>query len=353
MKNTQKYCQLTLPERVEIYALFKQGASRQEIARKISRNVGTVSRELRRNRTKFTKQYDPVKADAIARKREIKQRTKAPLKNVLVFVYVREKLRCLWSPETIAGRLPIDHPGNSISIETIYQYIYGKGKRYKLWRFLPKSHRKRRIKTGRRVQKERHQSRIPNAVSIDLRPKRVLNRKQAGHFETDLMEGSRNTNTALSFLVERKTRFTLLKKALNKKAETKEKVLTEKIKTLQSLEKAQRPIVRSITADNGKENTNHRNLTVPVFFCHPYHSWEKGTVENMIGRVRRYIPKGTAIKYLSDIQIQWLENTLNNTPRKCLKFKTPNEAMEEEMNRYKFRRYRKLKEATVALQVRM
>lgn len=353
MKNTKSYTQLSLTERVEIYALYRQGISRQKIALRIGRNVATVSRELRRNRSRFTKQYDPVKAQKIAHNRQMKQRTKAPLKNVEIFLYVRDKLRYGWSPEVIAGRLSIDYPNNSICTETIYQYIYGKGKQYKLWTYLPKRHMRRRVKIGRHVRKDTSQCKIPEGISIDLRPKRVLSRFQAGHFETDLMEGSREYKSAVSVNVERKTRYTLLKKVANKKAETKEKVLTKQIKTLQSLGKAENPIVRSFTGDNGNENACHKDIDVPFYFCHPYHSWEKGSVENIIGRIRRYIPKGTNICRLVDAQIQWVENMLNNTPRKCLGFKTPNEAIEEEVNRYKFRRYRKLKETTVALQLRM
>ena len=109
-------------------------------------------------------------------------------------MYVRSKLRKHWSPEQIAGRLPIDHPDESICIETIYQYIYDKGKKFKLWQYLAKSHQKRRIKTGRKVRCKKH-SRIPGAVSIEKRPNRVKSRKQAGHFETDLAEGKRNNKT--------------------------------------------------------------------------------------------------------------------------------------------------------------
>lgn len=203
MKNIHLYTQLTLSERVEMYTLYKQGISQQEISRRIGRNAGTVSRELKRNRSRFTKQYDPVKAQEISHKRQVQQRTKAPLKNVRIFLYVREKLRDGWSPESIAGRLSIDHFDYSICQETIYQYIYGKGKLYKLWKYLPKAHKRRRIKSGRRVQKEKPHSRIPGAVSIDLRPKRAQTRKQIGHFETDLMEGKRETKTALSVTVER------------------------------------------------------------------------------------------------------------------------------------------------------
>ena len=315
--------------------------------------MGTISRELKRNRSRYTKQYNPVKAEEIAQKRQVKQRTKAPLKNVNVFLYVREKLRVGWSPEIIAGRLPIDHPDYSISTEAIYQYLYGKGKRYKLWRYLTRRHKRRRVKSGRRVQRTKSVSRLPGAVSIDLRPKRAQGRKQVGHLETDLMEGVRGNKTAVSVTVERKTRYTLLKKVRNKEAKTKEKVLTEQIKRLQSLEKTTRPIVKSFTADNGSENACHRNIGVPFFLCHPYHSWEKGTVENRIGKIRQYIPKGAPLRDLTDAQIQWVENTINNTPMKVLGFKTPNEALEEEVNKYKFRRYKKLKEAGVAFQLRM
>lgn len=338
MKNAYTFKQLTLSERVEIYALYREGKSLREIGRRLKRDVGTICRELKRNRSRYTKRYEPVKAEEISQRRQIKQRTKAPLKEVSVFLYVREKLRSGWSPEIISGRLAIDHPELSICTETIYQYIYGKGKQYKLWRHLPKRHRRRRIKSGRGVQKEKHASRIPGALSIDLRPKRANLRKQAGHFETDLMEGRRDTKTAVSVTVERKTRYTLLKKVLNKEAQTKEKVLTEQIKTLQSLEKTTNPIVKSMTGDNGSENTCHKEIPVPFFFCHPYHSWEKGTVENRIGKIRQYIPKGTPVYMLTDAQIQWVENTINNTPMKVLEFRTPNEALEEEVNKYKFRR---------------
>ena len=357
MRNKQ-FQQLNLSERVEIYALFKQGISLRIIAKKLDRDVGTISRELKRNRSRWTKIYEAVKAHQIALNRASDQRTKAPLKNLKVFLYVRNKLRTdKWSPETIAGRLPIDHPEEHICFETIYQYVHGKGKRFKLWKHLTHTRKKRKRMKGRGVKKEIIQSRIPNAISIDLRLKRANDRSQAGHFETDLMEGKRSQKTALSVLVDRKTRHTLLGKVQNKTALEKQKVLTIQLKGLQSLEKSDKPIVKSVTTDNGSENTNHQEVSestgVRFYFCHPYHSWEKGTVENMIGRVRRYVPKGTNIHKLTDIQIQWLENKLNNTPRKVLGFRTPNEVMEKELNRYKFRKLKKQKEESVAFQLRM
>lgn len=360
----KQYKQLTLEERERIYALKEQGKSLRDVAKVLGRNHRTVAREYRRNRY-AGQEYIPCKAQEISVKRGIKQRTKAPLKNPQVFLYVREYLRHGWSPEMISGRLRIDIPGESITPEAIYQYVYGKGKKYKLHRYLIKSHKKRRIKTGRSVHKEQRHSRIPDVTSIDKRPTKANNRAQIGHFETDLMEGIRSTKTVLSVTVDRKTRYTIISKVKDKTAANKQKVLQNTLKTVQSLKRAGKPIVRSITSDNGSENTNHKEVSqelgVNMYFCHPYHSWEKGSVENMIGRVRRYIPKGTSIYQYSTEQIQWLENILNNTPRKCLDYQTPNEVMEKEVNIYKFKRYRKQKEAiseqleiqSGALQVRM
>src|SRR3989339_356831 len=360
MKNTTKglYKQLNLFERVTIYSLCEQGKTLRDIAKEVGRDVGTISRELKRNKSRVDHDYLPIKAHENAVRRSINQRTKAPLKCPETYLYVREKLRKdNWSPVIISGRIKIDKPTLSICPETIYQYIFGKGKRHKLWRYLEQHHKKRRIKSGRKVQKQYCGSKIPGAISIDVRLKRANDRSQVGHFETDLMEGKRSQRTALSVAVDRKTRHTLLGKVKNRTALEKQKVLTSQLKSLESLRKSDKPIVRSVTADNGSENTNHqkisKDLGIRFYFCHPYHSWEKGSVENTIKRVRRYIPKGTSIKRLKDAQIQWVENRINNTPMKVLKFMTPNEAMEQESNRYKFRKFKSSKEASVALQLRM
>jgi len=360
MRNSQisTYKHLTLDERVTIYTLKQQEVSLQDIAKILSRNVGTISREPERNKSRCDMPYFPTQAHQNAIKRGIKQRTKAPLKNHETYLYVRKKLKeDEWSPQLISGRIKIEKPHLSICTETIYQYIHGKGKKYKLWRFLDQRHKKRRVKSGRRIHKEKQHSRIPNAVSIDKRPTKANNRTQVGHFETDLMEGPRSTKAALSVTVDRKSRYIIISKVQNKKAKNKEKVLTFQLKSLQSLQKSNNPIVRSMTTDNGSENTNHKQvseaLNIKYFFCHPYHSWEKGSVENTNKRIRRYIPKGTSIQKLSNDQIQWIENRLNNRPMKCLNYQTPNEAMEQECNSYKFRRFKSSKETSVALQLRM
>jgi len=351
----EKYSHLSLKEREILYALREQGKSFREIGEVLGRSYTSLSREYRCH-AKYGRKYLPCKAHQKTINKTVKQRIKAPLKNCKVFLYARERLRQNWSPETISGRLPLDHPEESICPETIYQYIYGKGKRFKLWQYLTKSHKKRRIKSGRKVKSLKH-SRIPGAISIDNRPGKVEKRKQAGHFETDLMEGKRENKTVLSVNVERKTRYVLLKKMQNKKAKTKEKTMLKGLKMLKSLEKSRKPIVKSITGDNGSENTRHtkisRSLKTKFYFCHAYASWEKGTVENTIGRIRTYIPKGTNLAIYTHQQIQWLENQLNNTPRKCLDYLTPNEAIEQEVNKYKFRKYQQGKELSGALRGRM
>lgn len=350
-----KYNHLNLEEREKLYALREQGKSFRQISPLLNRSRSTLSREYRKY-AKYGQPYIPCKANLKAQLKSVDQRTKAPLKNHLVFLYVREKLRNHWSPEQISGRLPLDHKGENICVETIYQYIYCKGKRFKLWRHLSKSHRKRRIKSSRRL-KLKKQSRIPGAISIEARPNRVKLRHQAGHFETDLMEGKRGNKTVVSVTVERKTRYSLLNKQPNKKAKTKTKAMLKNLKLLESVSKSNRPIIRSVTADNGLENANHepisQELKARYFFCHAYASWEKGTVENTIGRIRNYLPKGVGLKWITNRQIQWLENQLNNTPRKCLNYLTPNEAMMKEVNKYKFRKYLLQKQESGALQVRM
>lgn len=352
MKTAQKvrYNHLTLEERVEIYRLVNEEKTVIDIAQIIGRNKGTVSRELKRNKSRCDIPYTPTKAHELSIRREKKQRSKAPLKNHETYLYVRDKLRTEnWSPEMIAGRLSVDRPHLSIVFETIYQYIYHKGKRHKLWKYLPLRHKKRRVKSGRSVRKDASKSKMPGAVSILERPDKINKRKQEGHIETDLMEGVRSERQVLSVEVFRKSRYTQLSQLPNKKAETKKKIVTKKLKMIQSLEKSNRPIIKSVTADNGTENTCHQDISktfkIKFYLCQPYHSWEKGTVENTIGRIRRYIPKGTPLSQFNEKQIQWLENKLNNTPRKCLKFKTPNEAFQAEVNSYKFRKFKKLKES--------
>lgn len=336
---------MSLDERVEIYRLKEQGYSIRAIGRGIGRDHSVISRELARNVKPYTMEYKPVKAQEIAEKRSMIQRQQAALKNPKVFLYVRERLRRRWTPEQIAGRLSIDHPGERVSYETIYQYIYGMGKKDALWEYLPRSHRRRKRK---KVANSNwlEEAKIQDKTAIEKRHTKANNRKQIGHWETDLMESKRGVDTVVSVHIERKTRFTKLEKLNNKKAQTKQKGMQKTLKRVQSVSKSRGPIVKTVTYDNGSENTQHqklnKNLGIKSYFCHSYHSWEKGSVENVIGRVRRFLPKGTDLSTVSDTYVQQVENWINDAPLKCLNWKTPNEAMEQETNTYKFRNYRKV-----------
>lgn len=318
--------QLTLEEREKLYGWQKEGLSLRKIAGKLGRSHTSLSRELRRN-AKYGNAYIPCRAQKKAEKRLLRQRRKAPLKSSLVYLYVREHLRLGWNPEQIAGRLSLDHPKETIDDETIYRYIYQKDwyvKREKLWQYLTLRRRRRMNKGGRHVKRD---SRIPEAVSIDKRPKIVEKRKQVGHWESDNVIGKQTDKTVLSTTVERVLKVTMLSKLEAKTADAKEKALFTRMAVLPKI------LRKTMTVDNGSENANHKeirnSLGMDVYFCHAYHSWEKGTNENTNGRLRRYIPKGISIDTISEKEVAAIEWQLNTTPRKCLGFKTPYEALRE------------------------
>lgn len=257
MKNkVKKDKHLCLEERIEIYRLRELGLSGRAIAEKIGRHHSVVNRELGRNSKPYSEEYKPIKAHHISQTRSNLQRQQAPLKNPKVFLYVRKKLRSSkWTPEQIAGRLSVDLPGENISYETIYQYIYGLGKKDKLWTHLVRHHKKRKKRKFYKLGEKR--TRLKNTVSIEKRPTKANNRSQVGHWETDLMESKRGINANVSAHIERKTRYVKLEKLANKKAKTKQKNMEKTLKILQSLSKAKKPIVKSITYDNGSENAYH------------------------------------------------------------------------------------------------
>lgn len=316
---------LSLEERERYFVWKTQGVSLREIGRRLGRSHSTFSREPKRN-AKYGQPYIPCRADRKAKKRAFKQRYRAPLKEPLIFLYVRTRLRDRqWSPEIIAGRLPIDHPGYTINDETIYRYVYGKKqRRMKLWEHLMLHRKKRMQKDGRKVHAY---GRLSEAISIKERPAIITARQRAGDWETDTMEGKRSDTSAVSVTVDRMTRITRLWKLADHTAASKAEVLLVQMKR-------ENPLLRgSVTCDRGPENSNHADITdmhhMPIYVCDPYHSWEKGTVENTIGRIRRYIPKGKSVDLVSQKKLNLIEEMMNNTPRKCLGYLTPNEFLEK------------------------
>ncbi len=315
------YQQLTQDERDLIAHYHAKGLARSEIARRIGRDKSTLSRELRRNGSGIYDVYLAHKAQTRAVIRKSRSGQRPRLKDPRIKRYVIRKLKAGWSPEQISGDLKENHPGLRISHEAIYQFVYDKEtlKTVNLKACLPRANRIRRPRGHSRKHKDLH---IPRRVSIDDRPKYVDQRKQIGHWESDTMI-SRASKASVVIILERATRYVKLAKVQAKQARDVSNAINRRLGRLPDSAR------RTITYDNGSENVEHertnRVLGTASYFCNPYHSWEKGSVENTVGLVRRFLPKKTDLAKITKEQIKHIENRLNHRPRKCLNFKTPYE----------------------------
>lgn len=315
----KKYKKLSLFEREVLAIGMAKGKSLRAIAKELGRHHSTLSRELKNHhppRVKAT--YSPCASHDIARIFRRRAGRKRSMDNEDLRQYVETKIKIGWSPEQISGRVAKDHPGLSVSHETIYQYVYEEADY--LVGYLAKRHKFRRKKRSYRREKR---SPIPNRISIDKRPEVINTRKVFGHWESDSIVSSKSVG-ALNVLLERKSRKVMITQVHNKKSLATAEAITDRMMWLPSGAR------KSITYDNGFENRLHERVNLDLqmrsFFCSPYHSWEKGSVENINGLIRRYIPKRTDLDRLTGDQIRYIENQLNNRPRKCLGYRTPNEA---------------------------
>ena len=309
------YTHLTKEERDKLAVLRNRGWKLREIADKIGRDIGTLSRELKRNKAHGI--YLPHKAQERAELRKAEEHKRKRLKTYALQHDIERLIMEGWSPEIIAGRLKEENGGKAvISHESIYQWVYVSAPH--LIGYLPRAHKERYPKHSGRGKGLR----IPDRVSIKDRPESVETRKEPGDWEADLVV-SQASKKALQVCAERTSRLTRIKKLENKTAvqsrEALENILKDYPKGLR----------RSITYDNGLENIEHGKLNEAIgtrsYFCEPYHSWEKGTVENTNGLIRRFLPKKTDFAKISEERIAEIELWLNNRPRKCLGFKTPAE----------------------------
>jgi len=322
---SKTYKHLSLEERDLIAVLKAEGRSYGGIARIIGRDKSTISRELKRNAPSKNKGYYlGHKAHGRAVERQKYTHRRERLKNQLARNYVEAKMKLGWSPEQISGRIKLKYPNVRISHEAIYQYVYAD--KEELIQYLPRRRKKRYPK---RYHARKHKKcHIPNRVGIEYRPKSVETRKRIGHWETDSMT-SRKSKAAIEVMTERKTRLTRIQKLVRKTAGEVALALTQ---ALGELPKHTR---KTITYDNGSENTEHELaneiLKTQSYFCNPNHSYEKGTVENTIGLVRRFLPKKTDLATVTEGQIKQIEYLLNTRPRKCLNFHTPLEVFKEHM----------------------
>ena len=332
--------------------------AKKECARRLSRNIKTIRREIKRNSTRVSVGkndwqiiYEPLHSQQAADERRQKAyEAKHPLKNPDVYSYVLEHLRGGWSPEGISGRLRQqdhkDDPHWQICHETIYQFIYkektdltkqglkqnrvldkrlpnGKSsvtitdKDRPLWEFLRRKQKRRRKRGGRKTQRVR----IPDRVSIHDRPKIVAKRNQFGHWEGDSIVG-KNYASGLHTEYERVsslTRFEYLAKISAGEAATAARKIFGKLPSHAR---------RTTTLDNGLEHAKHTEFGLKAYFADPYSSWQRGGNENANMWIRYYFPKGTDFRTITDEELKDVEWELNNRPRKRLNYKTPQEVFE-------------------------
>jgi IS30 family transposase len=313
-----KYQQLSLEERCTIARLQAEGRSIRKIAAALHRSPSTISREIERNRG--SDRYKPGFAHEQA---QVRRWTGSRLENEPgLRRAVLERLALGWSPEQVAGRLAREQGRTVISYETIYRFIYAQIARTKdyRWRhYLPRGKSKRGFR-GKRGGSSA--SFIKHRISVANRPAAAANRKTPGHWEADLMLFSRYGQAVLA-VHERRCRIIFATRQPNKEAP---RVARRLLKLFSSMPPKLR---KTVTFDNGTEFARHHilhRLAIRTFFCDPHSPWQKGGIENAIGRMRRFIPRKTDLATLSTKRFRALVSAYNNTPRKCLDFSTPAEA---------------------------
>lgn len=332
-----RYRQLIESDRVKLETWLDEGKGQSEIAKQLGVHRSTISREIKKQNTPAG--YHALSAQVRHEQKRSACRPKR-LEETGLFSYVNGKLRKGWSPEEISGRLKREiREGKRLSDEyigheAIYRMVYESeyGKREKLYEYLRRGKKRRTKKYGRKSQK----TLIPNRVFIEMRPKEVETRVTVGHWEGDAILYPHKQ--AIYNHLERKTRFTVLTRLERKTAEQVEAATVAALMSHHA---------ETLTMDNDPAHVTHesiaKQLNLQTYFCHPYHSWEKGSNENMNGKVRQYFPRGKSIQSVTQAEIDDVADELNNRPRKCLGYATPAEMLQSE--------YQSLQ--TVALRLRM
>ena len=314
---------LTLSEREEISRGLAAHRSARSMARLLGRSASTVSRELSRNGG--YDRYRAALADETAWTRAHRPKRCKLASSPWLRQAVASKLMLNWSPEQIAGWLKRSHPDDEsyrVSHETIYRSLFVQARGVLKKELLRHLRSKRTIRRSKRAGLHGDgRGQIKDLVSIRERPAAVEDRSVPGHWEGDLLSGSKNSYIAT--LVERHTRYVMLAKVANKDTQT---VISALIKQAKKLP---RELYKSLTWDRGKELTDHRRFTlatdIEVYFCDPQSPWQRGSNENTNGLLRQYFPKGTDLSVHSQAHLNKVARQLNERPRETLQFKTPAE----------------------------
>jgi IS30 family transposase len=308
-------------QKLEYWLRTKQ--SMRAIAKIMQRDHSVLVRELKRNSSGSRKRYRADIAQRLFEKRIYRQHKGKLDKYPELKEWVVEGLKKEWSPDVIAGKLKSGKAKHTISHESIYHYIYNKDGRYeRLYQYLRQAQPKRHKLYSRKKCKLR----IPERISIHLRPTHINERDRYGDWESDSVIFSKQ-KTILSVQSERKSKLIRMHKAINKSAQETKNAL---VKTAESVPKE---IFLTLTFDNGTEGAKHAEIKkeydIDTYFCDPFASWQKGGVENANKLIRYYLPRKTDLSKLTDRDIYEIQEKLNNRPRKCLNYLSPNEVINQ------------------------
>jgi len=309
-----------------------QKQSVRAMAKELNRNPSSISREINKSRRSDGKRLYISRA---AHERAVERRSirgeRKMIKNIRLRDYVIKHLKLGWSPEQIAAKAE-EITAAKISHEAIYQYIYAQIHRNGYGYARPgcedlrpylARRKKRRVKKGFRASYRIEKGPLP---SIDSRPEEVIARKRAGHWEDDLIV-SRASKAALKTINERASGLVFIEKVRNGTAQETNRAVSKRLFNI--------PVNyrKTLTRDRGSENLGYleleENLDLKCYFAHAYHSWERGSNENLNGLIRRFLPKGTDFRTIPEKQIRHIEYLINSRPRKRFGWKTPYEVFYE------------------------
>ena len=312
------YKHFTLEERICLQKLLSEGKTFRGIADILGRDVSSISREVKRNSSKHPKKksnnkynYHAWRAEICSKTRKRQGKRRAIPEGSKLYNYIVERLNEFWSPEEIAGRWELEHPGSKASFVTIYRYI----KKGMFKGITPKTHLRRRGKNRNLVH---HNS---NAVHperiIPQWPADIVNRTRIGDWEGDTVYGGIGKGLLVT-LVDRKTRFLRASRISSRDSEETRRAISSALSGLP---------VKSISLDNGTEFANFRgiesDLNTLVYFAEPHKPWQRGTNENTNDILRFFFPKGFDFRSIDDSILQAVVSSINNRPRKCLGWRTP------------------------------
>ena len=315
------YVHITTTDRQEIELYRTEGKSLRRIAHLIGKSRNAISYEVHKNSVRGVYSWKKAHHKAIVRRQQSKYQGMKVVGNRSLWKFVIKKLKEDWSPEEISGRIKnIDHSLPYISPKGIYKFvasIYGR----QVEKFLRYKGKKKKGGGKTKI------TQLKDRVFIDKRPKHIEKRRFFGDWEGDFIVSGRSGKGVLLVLVERKSRYCIVRKMSVCTADKVNALLFELLGGI--------VLFNSLTLDNDivfcKHKAMSRILGRPVYFTHPYHSWEKGTVENMNKWIRQYVKKGSDISQYSEEYAQFIEDRLNDRPRKCLRFRTPKEVFQKQL----------------------